>query len=98
MKLHLVALVFSVAFSGLSPAIAAEKTVVLSVPDMYCASCPYIVKGAISKIEGVSAVSASIDDKTATVTFDDTVTTIETIRTATAGVGYPAKTVHVEGK
>ncbi len=98
MKPHLVALVFGFAFFGWSPAIAAERTVVLSVPDMYCASCPYIVKGAISKIEGVSAVSAGIDDKIATVTFDDTVTTIEAIRTATAGVGYPATIVHVEGE
>ncbi|MBZ0163704.1 MAG: cation transporter [Notoacmeibacter sp.] len=78
------------------PTYATEQTVVLSVPGMYCASCPYIVKQAIAAVDGVTAVSAAFTDKTATVTYDDTVTTIDAIRKATADIGYPSTPVSGE--
>jgi len=69
---------------------AAEQTVKLSVPGMSCVSCPYIVKTAISAVNGVSAVSATMEDLSATVTFDDELTDLEEIQQATANVGYPS--------
>jgi len=71
-----------------SAALAGEQTVRLSVPGMNCASCPYIVEMSISAVDGVKAVDAVLDDRTATVTFDDAVTSIEAITHATASVGY----------
>jgi periplasmic mercuric ion binding protein len=69
---------------------AALETVTLSVPNMYCPVCPLTVKKALSRVEGVTAVQASSETKTATVTFDDTKTNIEALIKATADAGYPA--------
>jgi mercuric ion binding protein len=69
---------------------AEEQTVTLSVPGMYCPSCPYIIKYAISDVDGVKEVTATSEDRTATVIFDNMVTSIEMIQQATADVGYPS--------
>ena len=75
----------------LSPQLmAAEKTVKLLVPGMTCASCPYIVKGSIDALEGIKTVEATMEDRSATVTYDDTLTNLEAITQATANVGYPS--------
>jgi mercuric ion binding protein len=75
----------------LSPAsMAAEKTIKLSVPGMTCASCPYIVQGSIDALDGIKSVEAVMDDRSATVTYDDTITNLEEITQATANVGYPS--------
>ena len=76
--------------SGLSTAFAAEQTIKLSVPGMSCASCPYMIKQAISKVDGIKLVDATMVDRTATVTFEDTVTTVQEISQATANIGYPS--------
>jgi periplasmic mercuric ion binding protein len=70
-------------------ALAAEKTVTLSVPGMYCSSCPYIVKQSLAKVGGVGQVSASYETKTATVTYDDQKTTLAALIAATTRAGYP---------
>ena len=74
-------------------AMAGEQTVKLSIPGMNCASCPVIVKMSISAVEGVTVVDTVLDDRTATVTFDDTVTSVEAITQATAGIGYEASVI-----
>ena len=71
-----------------SLAAAGEQTIKLSVPTMSCASCPYMVKKAFSTVKGVKEVSATMKDRSATVTYDDDVTTIEEIQKATASIGY----------
>ncbi len=76
-----------------SIAFAGEQTVKLSVPDMSCASCPYMVKQAISKVDGIKIVEATMEDRSATVTFDDALTNVDEIREATAGIGYPSTVV-----
>jgi mercuric ion binding protein len=75
----------------LSPAVmAAEKTIKISVPGMTCDSCPYIVKGSIDALDGIKTVEATMEDRTATVTYDDTIINLEAITQATANVGYPS--------
>jgi mercuric ion binding protein len=86
-KLLFVALAGSAA---LMPAIAAEKTVVLSVPGMSCDLCPITIKKAISKVPGVKSVEASYEKKQAIVTFDDARTTLDALTKATANAGYPS--------
>lgn len=71
-------------------ALAAEKTVTLSVEHMTCAACPHIVKGSLAAVPGVSAVVVSIEDKTATVTYDDAKTGIPALIRATTDAGYPS--------
>ncbi len=73
-----------------SVSMAAEQTVKLSVPGMTCASCPYMVKEALWGLDGVKAVEATMEDRSATVTFDDAVTNVKEIQQATAEIGYPS--------
>ncbi len=74
-------------------ATAEEQTVRLSVPAMHCASCPYMVKKVISAVDGVITADASMDDRTATVTFDDERTNIDAITEATASIGYESQVI-----
>jgi mercuric ion binding protein len=85
--------VFGVLVSAVSVAstvLAESKTVTLSVPGMYCATCPITVKKALQKVPGVEKVSATFEPKQAVVTFDDSKTTIDKLREATAQAGYPS--------
>lgn len=69
---------------------AAEQTVTLAIDKMDCVSCPYIVKQSLKKISGVSDVVVSFENKTATVTYDDAVTGVLELITATTDAGYPS--------
>ncbi len=69
---------------------AAQRTVILDVDNMYCASCPYIVTEVLAAIEGVTNVAVSSETETATVTFDDAVTSVAALTAATAEAGYPS--------
>jgi mercuric ion binding protein len=84
-------LVMTVISTGTSE--AAEQTVKLSVPGMHCASCPYMVKKAISRINGIKSVKATMDDRSATVVFDDTLTTAGEIQAATSAIGYDSTVI-----
>ena len=72
-------------------AVAAETSVTLSVDNLFCATCPFIVKRTISRVSGVSAVEVSYEKRTAVVTFDDAKTDVAAITAATARVGFPSK-------
>ena len=72
-------------------AFAADKTVTLDVPGMYCEMCPITVRKALSRVPGVTNVNASYEKKEAVVTFDDTKASIDALTRATADAGYPSK-------
>ena len=72
------------------PALAAPKTITLSVPSMDCPVCPITVKKALTGVPGVSAAEVSLDKRQAKVTFDDARTTVETLTQATRKAGYPS--------
>ena len=72
------------------PSLAAEKTVVLSVPGMYCAACPITVRKALEKVSGVEKVKAMFEPKEAMVTFDDAKTSVEKLMEATKQAGFPS--------
>lgn len=71
-------------------AYAAEKTITLAVPSMYCAACPITVKSSLEAVPGVVKVVVSLADKTAVVTYDDTKTEPPALMTATTNAGYPS--------
>ena len=72
------------------PALAATKTVTLSVPDMNCPACPITVKKALSRVEGVSLIEVSLQTKEAVVSFDDAKTNVDKLTEATEMAGYPS--------
>lgn len=69
---------------------AAQKTVVLLVPDMNCSTCPLTVRKALEKVAGVQNVKATLEPPEAMVTFDDAKTSIDKLTEATKKAGYPS--------
>ena len=83
--------ILALAAAGIAlPAVAAQKTVVLSVPGMNCAACPITVRKALGKVAGVQSVKATLEPPEAVVTFDDAMTSVEKLTEATRGAGYPS--------
>ena len=48
------------------------------------------VQRSLTKINGVTKAEVSLEKAEAVVTFDDTKTSIEALRKATGGAGYPS--------
>ena len=67
-----------------------EVTRSFAVENMTCPACPFTVKKAMARVDGVKSVTVDFDAKTATAVFDPTITTAQEIATASANVGYPA--------
>ncbi|AJP47312.1 mercury transporter [Rugosibacter aromaticivorans] len=84
-------LALALALSG--PAMAAPKTVTLSVPGMNCAACPITVKKALGKVPGVAKTDVNLGKREATVTFDNARTNVEALMRATQDAGYPSTVV-----
>jgi len=82
-------LVLSVASIGM--AFAAQQTVMLKVDNMTCSTCPYTVKKALLKVPGVENATVSYEEKSATVTFEDTEASVVDLTAATANAGYPSR-------
>ena len=90
MRKPLIASAIAISTLTSSASFAAEKTVTLSVNNMYCADCPYIVKKSLEGVPGVAKVAVSFKDKTATVTYDDSKADLKALTTATTNAGYPS--------
>lgn len=74
-------------------AFAADKTVTLAVKNMTCASCPYIVKQSLTRVDGVKTVGVSLEEKQAVVQYDDTKTNVEALTAATTNYGFPSSVI-----
>ncbi len=73
---------------------AAERTVTLDVTNVSCVTCAPIVRRAISRVPGVTAVSVNPGDAgraVATVTYDDVRVTPTVLAQASTNAGYPAR-------
>ncbi len=77
--------------AGSAAAIAAPAQTTLTVEHMSCASCPVIVKSALSNVDGVDDVHVSLLDKTVKVKFDDAQVTAEGLAQVVSDAGFPAK-------
>ena len=75
-------------------AVAAEQRVTLRVENMYCASCPFIIKQTLARVPGVNHVEISYEDKTAiaiaVVVCEDSQTYADALTAATSNVGFPS--------
>ncbi|MEY2161260.1 MULTISPECIES: mercury resistance system periplasmic binding protein MerP [unclassified Rhodanobacter] len=88
-------LAFALILAGVSTAgLATTRTVTLDVPGMTCPTCPITIKKALQKIDGVGGITANVDKKTVTVTYDDAKTQPTTLTHATADAGYPSTVQH----
>ena len=91
-SLFVAAFAIAVALSA-NGANAEEQTVKLGVDNLWCVSCAYFVKQALSEVDGVKAVEMSYRRKTAIVTFDDEMTTVSVLTAATANVGFASAAI-----
>ena len=69
---------------------AAERTETFAIANMTCALCPITVKTALERVAGVKSVQVDFNAKTATVIYDASAATAETIAEASRNAGYPA--------
>jgi periplasmic mercuric ion binding protein len=81
---------FALSLFATSTAFAGEKTVTLTVQNMYCAACPHTVKASLEAVPGVVNVAVSYKDKTAIVAYDDAKTGVKALTAATTNAGYPS--------
>lgn len=90
------AVVVTVALLAASSSLAEERSVSLSVPGMFCASCPFVVQAAIGEVEGVLSVTTDVGERTALVLYDDAVATVDAITAASTNAGYEASVITME--
>jgi mercuric ion binding protein len=90
MRIPPIAFIASLGLSVTAPAFAAERTVTLAVENMDCAACPHTVRASLQAVPGVERVVVSMQQKTATVTYDDAKTDVRALTTATTNAGYPS--------
>ncbi len=72
---------------------ASLQTVDLKVENMWCATCPMIVRRALEQVEGVSKAQVSFRSKTATVAFDPSRCDVAKLIAATAASGFPSTVI-----
>lgn len=82
--------VFLFSLFSISSAFAEEQQIELTLPSMNCAVCPITVKKALEKVEGVHFVEVTYKTKLATVKFENTVTSIDALISATTNAGFPS--------
>jgi mercuric ion binding protein len=75
---------------------SAEKTVTLSVENATCALCAPIVRSVLQRVPGVASVDIVENYNisppvAATVVFDDQVTDVDALISATTNAGYPSQ-------
>lgn len=68
----------------------AKQTRIIKVDGMTCSKCVDSVHGATVGMEGVISIAVDLEHNLATVTFDDTKTSAETIATAIDDAGFDA--------
>jgi mercuric ion binding protein len=84
-------------FLSTVPVLAGERTVTLSVENMTCESCPYIVRTVLESVPGVIQADVQFPEGTAVVTYDDEETDPAQMTAATAGLGYPSRMIETTG-
>lgn len=67
-----------------------QQITTFTVDKMTCAACPITVSKAMKKVDGVKSVDFDYKARTATVTFDASITNVEQIGEASTNAGYPA--------
>lgn len=69
---------------------AEPQTVTLTVENMYCEACPYMVKKVLEHVSGVSKVSVSFKEKTAVIIFDEAKANVKDLTNPVTKAGFPS--------
>ncbi len=88
----------ALALLAAAPPLTSARSVTLSVPGMYCPSCPVTVRKALERVHGVHVVKADLTHLTVEVKVTDSHITNRELTDATANAGYPSTVVKSNGK
>ncbi len=80
---------------------SAMETIVLSVPDMNCSSCPVTVRLSLKKLKGVYEANVLFDQRLAIIKFNPDQVQLKDLIRATTQAGYPSSvigTTKIKGK
>jgi len=69
------------------------KTETLNVAGMSCGGCAINVAGALKAVEGVNDAHFSLENRQATVDFDESRTSVEQLKSAIRHAGYSVEDV-----
>jgi mercuric ion binding protein len=75
------------------PALAAEKTVTLTIPTMDCGSRILKVTWLLQDYEGVTRAKADMTDPIVTITFDEEKVSVDDIKSALKAEGFDVEKV-----
>ncbi len=67
-----------------------DDQTVIKLPSMQCGTCRAKITKALKKVDGVKSVNVDLDQKQATVSFDNSVTDISKLENAITAAGYDA--------
>lgn len=84
--------------ASLTAAANDQRTISISVEKMTCATCPITVRAAMRRVNGVKTVNVDLESKTATVTYDASVTNASDIADASSDIGFPARVIDEDGE
>ncbi|MGP4716476.1 heavy-metal-associated domain-containing protein [Psychrobacter sp. T6-6] len=68
----------------------ADQTRIIQIDGMTCGGCVASVHAATADIDGLDIITVDLADSLATVTFDDSKTSAETIASAISDAGFEA--------
>ena len=72
---------------------AGQNLVSLKVEKMDCPSCPFMIKRALERLDGVESASVSIESKLAVIKYDDEIATTQDFIETTTELGFPSNEV-----
>lgn len=64
------------------------STATLNVPGIHCEHCQTAIEGALGELQGVRSASVSVSDRTVDVDYDESATSIDTIKDTIIEQGY----------
>ena len=92
-------LILALALMTLVPVLAREiKTETISLPTVQCGSCKKTIEKKLTGMKGLDSISVNVEEKSATVVYDTTITSLEKIEKAISMVGYDANETKADRK
>ena len=73
-------------------------TVTIALPTLQCGMCKKTIESKVGGTEGISAITVNVDEKTASVTFDKDVISLEQVENAISKAGYDANETKADKK
>jgi mercuric ion binding protein len=91
--------IIALALMTLVPVLAKEiKTETVSLPTLQCGTCKKTIETKMTGMNGLDSITVNVEEKTATVVYDTSVTSLEKIEQAISMIGYDANETKADRK